>query len=210
MNRRGFTFVELLTILLVVGFIAAYFLLPRSGSRARAPRINCVNNLKQIGLSFRTWSIDHNDQNPMAVFGTNGGSRDSIESGVAFLHFQTLSNELSTPKILACPSDKRVIKATNFTSDFDNRKLSYFVGVDANQTNSQMLLAGDRNITNGCSVKSGFLNLSSNEPAGWTEKIHELQGNVGLADGSVQQLSKLRLRDAIASSGAETNRLVMP
>ncbi len=39
--------------------------------------INCVNNLKQIGIAFRTWALDNADKYPCNV-GTNagGGLRD--------------------------------------------------------------------------------------------------------------------------------------
>jgi hypothetical protein len=177
---------------------------------ARSKRINCTNNLKQIGLAFRTWALDHNDKYPAQVSSTNGGSLQLLASGVASSHFRPLSNELSTPKIMVCPADTRRKVATKFGVGFDDQHLSYFVGVDASPTNSQMFLAGDRNMTNGDSVKRPFLNLTTNELAGWTDDLHVLQGNVGLADGSVQQFSKARLREAIGFTGMATNRLVMP
>ena len=35
----------------------------------------------------------------------------------------------------------------------------------------------------------------------WTDKMHQKQGNVALADGSVQQYSSSKLKEAIRSSG---------
>src|SRR6185312_5046570 len=125
--------------------------------------------------------------------------------------FQVMSNELSTPWILICPaeSDRLRARATNF--DFlSNSNLSYFIGVDANETNSQMILYGDRNVTNGTLVKNGLLNLTSNAPVGWTSDIHNGVGNFCLADGSVQQLSLADLRDVVANTGVATNRLQLP
>src|SRR5436305_11279556 len=74
-----------------------------------------------------------------------------------------MSNELSTPKVVVCPSDDGHSAHTNFnigtitTSPgtpsasqaanlFSNTKISWFVGVDASDNNPQMFLAGDRNI----------------------------------------------------------------
>jgi hypothetical protein len=176
--------------------------------RARPSRINCVNNLKQVGLAFKQFAADHNDQFPMQVCATNGGSMEF--AGNAFQHFIVLSNELSTPKILYCPADKKRAPAATFSNHLSNANISYFVGIDCIRTNPQMLLSGDRNLTNGIRVRNGLLSLTTNEPAGWTQDLHEKQGNGGLADGSVQQLTSSRLRDQIANSGAETNRLAMP
>jgi hypothetical protein len=73
-----------------------------------------------------------------------------------------------------------------------------------------MFLTGDRNLTNGTLLLNGILELKSNSAAGWTEKIHELQGNVGLVDGSVQSFSTSKVREALNNTGVATNRLAMP
>jgi hypothetical protein len=55
--------------------------------QARAERIKCVNNLKQIGLAARIWALDHND-----IFPSD---------------FISITNELAnTLDILKCPTDK--------------------------------------------------------------------------------------------------------
>jgi prepilin-type processing-associated H-X9-DG protein len=53
------------------------------------------------------------------------------------------------------------------------------------------------------------LYLATNLQVGWTRGLHSPQGNVGLADGSVQQFSNNRLREAVTNAGAG-NRLLMP
>jgi prepilin-type processing-associated H-X9-DG protein len=50
-------------------------------------------------------------------------------------------------------------------------------------------------VTNGIAPKKGLLELAEAPAAGWTEAIHNEAGNVGLADGSVQQLSTMRSAD---------------
>ena len=193
----------------------AAILLPRMMNHrrpmSRAPRIQCVNNLKQIGLAYRIWSGDHGDNYPMNISETNGGTIEFTTGPNAFRHFQVMSNELFTPKHLICPAepDRTREWATNFNL-LSNSNLSFFVGVDANETNVQMILSGDHNITNGTPVKNGLLELTTARPAGWTAEMHNKVGNLGLADGSVQQLSISGLQNAVANTGFATNRLQMP
>jgi len=74
-------------------------------------RINCVNNLSQLGMAFRMWSMDHGDQFPFNVPAEKGGTLEDCRrtadgfDASAFRHLQVMSNELNTPKVLVCPAD---------------------------------------------------------------------------------------------------------
>lgn len=205
------TLVEVLVVMVVVGFLTVIFLGQLSRPYPVAYRIQCVNNLKQCGLATRVWEGDNMDRWPMAVSATNGGSMEFISGPNAFHHLQVMSNELSTPKVVFCPqeSDRNRFLAANF-GVFCNSNLSFFVGIDATETNATMFLYGDHNITNGMPVRNGILNLRTKRPAGWTAEIHNKVGNICMADGSVQQTSILGLQSAVASTGVASNRLQMP
>ena len=112
--------------------------------------------------------------------------------------------------MLLCPADQKRRYATNFFADFMNSKISYFMGIDAVDTNASRILCGDRNITNGLPLHKGLLQLDPSHPAGWTYQLHEEKGNILLSDGSVQQVTTARLRALISASGTGTNRLAMP
>jgi prepilin-type processing-associated H-X9-DG protein len=140
----------------------------------------------------------------MAVPVGKGGTRDLAAGPTVFFHFTVMSNELSTPKILLCPADANRVFATDFNG-FGNSNISYFVGIDADDTVPQEFLAGDRNITNGSPVVNGILHLATNRPVGWTHEMHNRQGNVALADGSVQRFGNSRLNQL-----GSTNRLALP
>ena len=209
-KRRGFTLVGLLVIIAVIAILAAMLLPALAAAKRKAQRINCVNNLKQTGLAFRIWEGDNGDKYPMAVSTSKGGTKEFDTGANTFRHFQVMSNELSTPKILICPEDTRSV-ADNFAR-LKNQNISYFVGLDANESSPQMLLDGDRNITDVSEPQNGILKLVPGGPIGWTSAIHNNQGNVGLADGSVQQYSSSALREALRNSGDPTNtwRIALP
>jgi prepilin-type N-terminal cleavage/methylation domain-containing protein len=208
--KLGFTLIELLVVFAVLAIMAVMVYPGGSKDKARALRIQCVNNLKQDGLAFRVWAGDHGDKYPMEISETNGGAMEFLTGPNLFRQYQVVSNELSTPKVVLCPADySRTIAATNFTF-FNNSNVSYFVGLDTIKTDPQGIFSGDNNITNGTRIKNGILELTTNRPAGWTDDTHHKVGNLLLADGSVQQVSSTGLRTAIVNTSAFTNRLLMP
>ena len=122
-----------------------------------------------------------------------------------------MSNELSAPKILICPADTNRFAANNFTTDFNNAKISYFVGLNADNIHPQTILSGDDNFEiSGVPVKSGLLELSTNSQISWTAARHKFIGNIGLADGSVQMLGIHQPLLTLQSIGIATNRLAIP
>ncbi len=208
-RKDSFTLIELVVVLSVLVLIVA-LLLPGSRSvNTKARNITCVSRLKRTALAFRIFATDHTNQFPMRI-GTNlGGSREYVGSRETFRHFQVMSNELSTPLPLHCPGDKRVV-ATNFSGSFANFNVSYFVGLEADETDPQMLLAGDRDVTNDAPQGSWILHLRTNSPAGWRKQLHQYGGNAALADGSVGMFSDQRLREQLRCSASGTNRISLP
>ena len=211
-NKRtaALTRVEVLVIAvtLVVLALVAWASLP--WLREAAKRQNCFSRLRAEGFAIWLWAGDHNDKFPMEISTNDGGAREWMSGGNAFRCFQVMSNELNTPRILICPADNRQA-ATNFQGDFNEQRLSYFVGLDAQRkTNTSMFLFGDRNLTNNLGTKDGVLELTAKQSTGWTREMHNNRGNICLVDGSVQKLDAAQLRPALQATGVATNRLVMP
>lgn len=203
---ESFTLIELLVVLAVVAVMAAVFLPAMQRGRQKARRMQCTNNLKQLGLAFRFRAVNSGAGSAAQVSTNRQVAVGTTAIGEAFRHFQIMSNELHAPKLLVCPADDRV-PANDFGAGFSNTNVSYFVGLEAEEIYPQMFLYGDRNLTNGLPVQQGILLLVPNRPAGWTRELHNRQGNVALADGSVQGWTSARLSSSVAGF---TNRLAMP
>ena len=182
-----------------------------AASKKKSSRIGCVNNLKQIGLTYRIWGGDNYDIYPQGVSVTNGGSMEMAAIGNVVQTFQVMSNQLSTPKILRCPDDE-TRTYTNMLFGLSNSNISFFVSVDVtNSTNPQMILSGDSNFEiGGVPVKSGLLQLGSSDSVAWTAARHKYAGNIGLADGSVQSVTTAGLRNCLQQTDLATNRFAIP
>lgn len=212
---RGLTFFELLAVVACLCLLIAVFMPVLGVNNSRRSRLNCVSNLRQINLAFRIWEGEHGNQYPMAVSITNGGAMELVAAGNVAGCFQIMSNELSTPKLLICPLDSDHTAATNFQKDFNNSRISFFISTEASETYPQMILDGDDNLINeGVPVKPGILDVSTNVSIAWGPDRHGHVGNLGFADGSVQEVSNAGLRQAIQYSllgtPFATNRWAIP
>src|SRR5262245_56718616 len=100
---QGWTLIELLAVaaVMLVPLLLLSILLPAfAKARSKSIRANCTNQSKQVGLAFRLWSADHNENYPMRVSVANGGTMEFVGTAQTFRHFQVMSNELNSPKIL--------------------------------------------------------------------------------------------------------------
>jgi competence protein ComGC len=176
----------------IAGFVLGYvglalsllvlpaMLLPAlSQAKARAQSINCANNLKQVGIAFKVWALDHNDRFPFNVSTNSGGTLELCARGAdgydrnAALHFMAMSNEISAPLILVCPAARDKSSggkspAFNF-QNLQSANVTYLLrtGPAINPTNPAAVLA-----------------------------VCPVCGNVLLVDGSVQQRPNVRPKPA--------------
>lgn len=210
MTRVEVIFVVAVVVLLLGMVIPS----PLIGCKAKATRIKCVSNLKNVGLAFRIFATDNNDRFPGAILASNSVDLASIAVLDIYL---ALTNELSTPKILYCPDDKKRKPAESFR-DVSFKSISYFASIQAGEPfrqsfsadNPQSFLAGDRNMLVNGIPWQGLLALSTNVTVSWSHEMHDGQGNVVMGDGSVLQMSTARLKGSLHDLGAETNYIVFP
>ena len=211
-RRNAFSLVELLVVMAIIAILAALLLPALTRSQQRAKRIWCINNLKQIGLGFQAFAHDHAGNFPMAVPMSDGGSKEFVQNGFAvsgpfyfsYRHFQSLAPELVKPNLLLCPADIARAAAGNFAA-LQNSNVSYFIGVEAESSKPNSILAGDRNLVRSSSVTQSILLAGGSSQLHWTKELHEFKGNVLFADGHVEEWSDASLAGLNAQSANALN-----
>ena len=235
--QAAFTRLDLATVLLALTLCAAVVLPALASSRPRSQRVMCANNLRQIGQAFHLWGIDNGERPlvsstaqpsppantrstealPFEVITTSGGTGAHPLSVNVWLHFSWLSNDLSSPALLLCPSDTGR-PARDFSADptggyihpnFANAATSYLLG-HYGLNNPLTFVSTDRNLgydASGTCSLLGQVRLISipNSAVRWTAGLHNSSGNLLRREGSVEQLGSADIPRALGSPGYDNS-----
>ena len=174
-NKHAFTLVELLVVIALISVLAGLLLPTLAKGKAKANRIKCANNLRQVNAALRGFSMTHDARYPWLLTQHQGEAMFKQMYGKAHtgwvhlwdIRFMFLSEsarrEVVTARVLASPCDPSVTvyneeEATNgkwegFGAGFDGihihmdrRSMSYGVHLGADEQRPASILAFTRNL----------------------------------------------------------------
>ncbi len=214
-RERAFTRIELLAVCVALLLVALVMTPAAVSSKSDSERMICFNNLRLLGRGVQSWAGAHNMQFSWRTPVADGGTLpESTKPGNAWFECFYLSNELVTPKILACPSDAGVNRATNWLqfgfAQFRNQSLSYLLHLDGSMDVPTSWLSADRNLRvdpgfSTCSARINNANrilttpFPSNSIVAWSNGVvHGEFGHVLTTDGTVEFTSTRRAKRLLA------------
>jgi prepilin-type N-terminal cleavage/methylation domain-containing protein/prepilin-type processing-associated H-X9-DG protein len=106
-KTKAFTLVELAVVVVMIGILASLLLSALSRTKARAKRLVCVNNLRQVGLAVRMYADTHQDTLPLtnsaSIFYVCLVGFPNVNIGTNGLPIVAVPPEWT---ILLCPTDR--------------------------------------------------------------------------------------------------------
>ena len=105
-RRRGFTLIEMLIVIAIIGVLGALLLPALHGVRERVKRLTCQNNLRQLAQAMRTYGLLYKDFPPIGytpLWAEKDYPMEVLSIAMGWMD-KPLKDGGLPPKVILCPS----------------------------------------------------------------------------------------------------------
>ncbi len=159
---RAFTLIELLVAIAVIAILVAFLMPALRQAREKARRVNCLANLKNLGIALRTYASEFDEYFP------TGNNASGLEKLLK-------QRYVRTTKIYICPStETQFFEGTTLSNQ--NLDYVYKGGISEKQARAETALGADR-IQTPNHVKVGNVFFGDGHAAGFIGYDWSTQNN---------------------------------
>jgi hypothetical protein len=222
----GFTRIELMALVAAIALMIALALPLVASTSTSAARLSCFNNLRQLGTAVLLFSNNHNERPPWLTPVAEGGTYPAAAASkyaAPWTELIVLSNDLASPRVLACPSDSSSQVASHWggtsgglaNSGMRANAVSYFLSFHGQIEQGHTLVSGDRDFTpsqfppSACSrrVLNTATLIQGDTNIRWTNAVHRNSGHLLFMDGTVEYVDSAGFRASAIIGEPQDNQL---